>query len=84
MASEPGEVLVPFPETQTQKTDADLQRVCDPRVAALGPLRRLLRVAAAGAVQSATRDAICIPPPSCRLAGAGVSPAAEAYSWQRH
>lgn len=24
------------------------------------------------------------PPPSCRLAGAGVSPAAEAYSWQRH
>lgn len=62
MASEPGEVLVPFPETQTQETDADLQRVCDPRVAALGPLRRLLRVAAAGAVQSATRDAICIPP----------------------
>lgn len=29
-----------------------------------------------------TRDAICIPPPSFRLARVGVSPAAEACSWQ--
>lgn len=39
---------------------------------------------AAGAVQSLGRreTPFAFPPPSCRLAGAGVSPAAEAYSWQ--
>lgn len=45
MASERGVVLVPFPETRAQERGAGRQRVRVPRVAALGPLRRLLGVA---------------------------------------
>lgn len=84
MASERGVVLVPFPETQAQEKGRGppacfLLQSRGAWHTATSRSRSSLSCAESGT----TRDAICIPPsPPRRLAGAGVSPAAEAYSWQ--